>query len=225
MKIYLLLVSTLFLFFQTFAQEKSLSGQVKSEQGEPVPFAVITNKTSGRQVVADANGRYVIKASDADVIQVTSIGFTPADVTVAGAALDISLKRSLVNLGNVTVGSRSLRRTSTETASPVDVIPVTKVMNQLGQVDVNQLLQFVAPSFNSNKQSGADGADHVDPATLRGLGPDQTLVLVNGKRRHQSALVNLYGTRGRGNTGTDLNTIPAAAIECFGILISLFIRF
>ncbi|RZK25332.1 MAG: TonB-dependent receptor, partial [Hymenobacter sp.] len=65
---------------------------------------------------------------------------------------------------------------------------------------------------------GADGADHVDPATLRGLGPDQTLVLVNGKRWHQSSLVNLFGTRGRGNTGTDLNTIPAASIERIEIL-------
>lgn len=59
-------------------------------------------------------------------------------------------------------------------------------------------------------------ADHIDPATIRGLVPDQTLVLLNGKRRHQSSLINVYGTRGRGNTGTDLNTIPAAAIERIG---------
>ena len=83
---------------------------------------------------------------------------------------------------------------------------------------MNQLLQFAAPSFNSNRQTGSDGADHVDPASLRGLGPDQTLVLINGKRRHQSALVNLFGSRGRGNTGTDLNAIPAAAIERIEIL-------
>src|SRR5205085_9007631 len=70
----------------------------------------------------------------------------------------------------------------------------------------------------SNKQSGSDGADHIDPATLRGLGPDQTLVLINGKRRHQSSLINLFGTRGRGNTGTDLNAIPAAAIDRVEIL-------
>lgn len=80
------------------------------------------------------------------------------------------------------------------------------------------MLQYVAPSFNSNKQSGADGVDHIDPATLRGLGPDQTLVLINGKRRHQSSLINLFGSRGRDNTGTDLNAIPISAIDHIEIL-------
>ena len=116
------------------------------------------------------------------------------------------------------VGTRSLNRSVTDSPSPVDIIDVQQVTARTGQLDVNQLLQFVAPSFNSNRQTGADGADHVDPASLRGLGPDQTLVLVNGKRWHQSALVNLFGSRGRGNTGTDLNTIPAASIERIEIL-------
>lgn len=89
---------------------------------------------------------------------------------------------------------------------------------QSGKVEVNELLQYAAPSFNANKQSGSDGADHVDPASLRGLGSDQTLVLINGKRRHQSSLINLFGTRGRGNTGTDLNAIPASSIKRIEIL-------
>lgn len=205
--------------FSSIAQDRSISGQIKNKNGEPVPYAVIVNKTQGRQVVADGNGRFVIQGTSGDVLQVTSIGYKETTTGVSAAeVIDIEMVRSVVDLGNVTVGSRSMRRTATETASPVDVIPVSKVMNQLGQVDVNQILQFVAPSFNSNRQSGSDGSDHVDPATLRGLGPDQTLVLVNGKRRHQSSLVNLYGTRGRGNTGTDLNAIPAAAIERIEIL-------
>ena len=105
-----------------------------------------------------------------------------------------------------------------ETPVAIDIIDVREVTNAVGQLDVNQLLHYVAPSFNANKQSGADGADHIDPATLRGLGPDQTLVLINGKRRHQSSLINIFGSRGRGNTGTDLNAIPAAAIERIEIL-------
>src|SRR5699024_11026205 len=80
------------------------------------------------------------------------------------------------------------------------------------------LLQFSAPSFNSNQQSGSDGSDAVDAATLRGMGPDQTLVLINGKRYHESSLINLFGTKGRGNTGTDLNAIPVAAIKRVEIL-------
>ncbi|MCP4605167.1 MAG: TonB-dependent receptor [Proteobacteria bacterium] len=119
----------------------------------------------------------------------------------------------------VIVGSRRIQdRSVIESPVAVDFLQMDEIATQTGQLDINQLLQYVAPSFNSNRQSGADGADHIDPATLRGLGPDQTLVLVNGKRRHQSSLINVFGTRGRGNTGTDLNTIPIAAIERIEIL-------
>lgn len=116
------------------------------------------------------------------------------------------------------VGSRNSKRTVVNTAVPIDIINVKEVTTQSGKIEINELLQYVAPSFNANKQSGSDGADHVDPASLRGMGPDQTLVLINGKRRHQSSLINLFGTRGRGNTGTDLNTIPASAIKRIEIL-------
>ncbi|MDD7915217.1 TonB-dependent receptor [Polaribacter sp. MSW5] len=93
-----------------------------------------------------------------------------------------------------------------------------KTASKSSQVEINQFLQYVIPSFNATKQSGADGADHIDPATIRGLGPDQTLVLINGKRRHQASLINLYGTRGRGNSGTDLNAIPISAIKRIELL-------
>ncbi|MBF8457358.1 TonB-dependent receptor [Kaistella sp. G5-32] len=126
---------------------------------------------------------------------------------------------SVQGIDEVTVtGSRNKKRTAIDTPVPVDVIDVKQISQATGQVDVNQLLQFAAPSFNSNKQSGSDGADAVDPATLRGLGPDQTLVLLNGKRYHQSSLVNLFGTKGRGNSGTDMNTIPLDAIKRIEVL-------
>lgn len=115
-------------------------------------------------------------------------------------------------------GSRNKKRTVVDTPVPIDVIDIKQVSQSTGQVEVNQLLQFSAPSFNSNKQSGSDGADAVDPATLRGLGPDQTLLLLNGKRYHQSSLINLFGTKGRGNTGSDMNTIPIAAIKRIEVL-------
>lgn len=115
-------------------------------------------------------------------------------------------------------GSRNKKRTVINTPVPIDVIDIKQVSQATGQVEVNQLLQFAAPSFNSNKQSGSDGADAVDPATLRGLGPDQTLLLLNGKRYHQSSLINLFGTKGRGNTGYDMNTIPIGAIKRIEVL-------
>jgi iron complex outermembrane receptor protein len=118
----------------------------------------------------------------------------------------------------IEVGSRSPERSRTDTPVPVDVVPIEEIADETGQLDLGQLLQFVAPSFNSNRQSGSDGSDHIDAATLRGLGPDQVLVLINGKRRHTSSLVYIFGTRGRGNVGTDLNSIPVSAIERIEIL-------
>lgn len=126
-------------------------------------------------------------------------------------------KESKIEEVSVT-GSRNKKRTVTNTPVPVDVIDIKQVSQSTGQIEVNQLLQFSAPSFNSNKQSGSDGADAVDPATLRGLGPDQTLLLLNGKRYHQSSLINLFGTKGRGNTGSDMNTIPIGAIKRIEVL-------
>lgn len=116
------------------------------------------------------------------------------------------------------VGSKKTTKTVENSAVPVDIINIKEVTTQSGKLEINELLQYVTPSFNANKQSGSDGADHTDPASLRGMGPDQTLVLINGKRRHQSSLINLFGTRGRGNTGTDLNAIPVSAIKRIEIL-------
>jgi iron complex outermembrane receptor protein len=118
------------------------------------------------------------------------------------------------------VGSRRAIASSsaTDTTLPVDVISLSKVAESGGQFDLAQSLQFISPSFNSTRQTGADGADLVDSAALRGLGSDQTLVLVNGKRHHTTALVNVFGARNRGNTGTDLNTIPMMAINNVTVL-------
>ena len=93
-----------------------------------------------------------------------------------------------------------------------------EIASQGPQVNLNQILNMVAPSFTSNTTTVADGTDHIDPAQLRGLGPDQVLVLVNGKRRHTSSLVNINGSPGRGSVGTDLNAIPAFAIEKIEVL-------
>ncbi|MBC3870801.1 TonB-dependent receptor [Undibacterium oligocarboniphilum] len=116
------------------------------------------------------------------------------------------------------VGSRRVNSSATETPLPVDFIAVNKAAEQGGQFDLAQTLANISPSFNSTRQTGADGADLVDSAALRGLGSDQTLVLVNGKRRHTVSLVNLFGARNRGNTGTDMNAIPVMAISNVQVL-------
>jgi len=116
------------------------------------------------------------------------------------------------------VGSRRTNASATDTTVPVDFIPLAKINETNPQFDLSQSLQYISPSFTSTRQTGADGADLIDSASLRGLGSDQTLVLVNGKRRHTTALVNLFGARNRGNTGTDLNTLPMLAIDNVQVL-------
>ena len=98
----------------------------------------------------------------------------------------------------VVVGTRSEGRTALETTAPVDVVDVSALENT-GITELNAALAYTLPSFNFPSPSITDGTDHVRPATLRGLGPDQTLVLVNSRRRHSSALVNLGGSVGRGS--------------------------
>src|SRR5690606_8275037 len=94
-----------------------------------------------------------------------------------------SLKNN--ELSEVTIiGSRSKNRVKTDVPVPVDVFNVSEITKGAPQTSVTQILNYVAPSFTSNPTSTADATDHVDPAQLRGLGPDQVLILVNGKRRH-----------------------------------------
>lgn len=117
------------------------------------------------------------------------------------------------------VGSRGGARSKLESAVPVDVININTLNNSTAKPDLMSQLNQSVPSFNYNKQSGSDGADAIDFASLRGLGFDQTLVLVNGVRRHMSAYVDPgESTRGRGQSGTDLNAIPEAAIDHVEIL-------
>ncbi|MFC4162978.1 TonB-dependent receptor plug domain-containing protein [Epilithonimonas zeae] len=118
----------------------------------------------------------------------------------------------------VLVGSRSGGRSKADSPVPVDVFNLKDIQQSLPQTNINQILNTIAPSFTSTIQTNADGSDHSDPAQLRGLGPDQTLVLVNGKRRHNSALVNVNGAPGRGTVGTDLNAIPAFALSRIEVL-------
>ncbi len=116
----------------------------------------------------------------------------------------------------VVTGSR-VPRSADDTPVPVDVLTGTELQN-MGVAELDQAIALVAPSFNAARQTIADGTDHLNPASLRGLGPDQVLVLVNGKRRHSTALVHVNGTFGRGTVGVDLNAIPVSAIERIEIL-------
>ena len=210
----------LLLSFSSIIAQKSISGVVKDQTGSNLPGVNIIEKGTNNGVSTDLDGKYVIKVKEGATLVFSYIGYKTTEKQATNSVINVTLNSEGGEILSdvVIVGSRNTKRTVVNTAVPIDIINMRDVSTQSGKLEINELLQYVAPSFNANKQSGSDGADHVDPATLRGLGPDQTLVLINGKRRHQSSLINLFGTRGRGNTGTDLNAIPAASIKRIEIL-------
>jgi iron complex outermembrane receptor protein len=215
-----LLFILLFLNATLFFGQKEVTGTVTDKVGVPLPGVNIIEKGSSNGVSTNFDGSYSIKVKEGATLVFSYVGFANEEKKVDSSnKVNCILKSEGNELQEIQiVGSRNVKRTVINSAVPIDVLDVKELTTQSGKLEINELLQYVAPSFNANKQSGSDGADHVDPASLRGMGPDQTLVLINGKRRHQSSLINLFGTRGRGNTGTDLNTIPASSIKRIEIL-------
>jgi iron complex outermembrane receptor protein len=221
----IVLFSFLFISFVISAQNAMIRGTVKDPNGAGLAGASVVLGGTKYGTVTDASGNYLLKVSPGTyTLIITFIGMEVQRKSVTVATDGVSENnfdmKPTGELVQVTItGSRSTTpRSRLQTPVPVDVIPISQVINDVGQVDLNQIMTFAAPSFQSARQTISDGTDHVDPAQLRGLGPDQVLVLINGKRRHQSALVNVNGTVNRGTVGTDLNAIPANAIERIEIL-------
>jgi len=213
-----------FITVNTMAQTASLRGSVRDANGLPMAGASVILEGTKRGTVTDASGNYELKVSPGTytlIISYVGVMTQRKQVTVAGGAVSENIFE-MQNSGDlnrvIVVGSRSsISRSRTQTPVPVDVI-TNRELNMTGQVEPTQMINFVAPSYNSSRQTVADGTDHIDPATIRGLGPDQTLVLIDGKRRYNTALLNVNGTIGRGSVGTDLNAIPAVAIDRIEVL-------
>lgn len=208
------------------AQERSVvTGLVVvRDSGQPIAGATVEIPALGLSATTDDQGRYTIplappRALD-ERITITAAFDGMATVThtlVAGTgplAQNFALAAGFQEL--VVVGSRATGAAA-DKAVPVDILTAEDIA-RTGAMETMQALEMLAPSFNFPRPTLSDGTDSVRPATLRGLGPDQVLVLVNGKRRHQTALVHVNNTVGRGSTGVDLNAIPISAIERIEIL-------
>lgn len=223
-RVLLFSISLLMLCSLSFSQS-TISGKVTDENGEALLGATIQIGGTTTGVVSGLGGNYLLDVEAGSyVLNVSYVGFKGETSRVSvltgeNKIVNFTLSEGTALSEVVIVGSRNQNgRTVLETPVPIDVIRVEDMAILSPQLNVNQLLNFVAPSFTSNTQTISDGTDHIDPASLRGLGPDQVLVLINGKRRHNSSLVNVNGTFGRGSVGTDLNAIPIAAIEKIEVL-------
>ena len=198
----------------------SISGAVTTRaDGLSMPGAVVSVVGSTATTTTDTSGRYTLQVPRSLVrdgqlqLKVDAPGLPPSLTAIAvnAASLTADVALSLGFAENITVGSR-IAGAEAEKAVPVDVITPDQIASS-GYAETAQVIQSLAASFNFPRPTITDGTDTVRPATLRGLGPDQVLVLINGKRRHQSALVHLNGSIGRGSTGVDLNAIPVSAID------------
>ena len=140
--------------------QSTIKGRITDDKGQPIEGITVKEKGSSNGTITDKDGNYTITLkNDNNNLVFSGIGVSETERPSRGrTSLDVTLQSTTTNLGGIEiVGTRSLRRSATETAVPVDIIPVSRILNTLGQVDINQILQFVAPSFNSNRQSGQMG--------------------------------------------------------------------
>ena len=201
----------------------AVAGRVTSA-GQPLPGATVVLVGTGRGTLARADGAYRLAAPVGRYeIRVRMLGYATIrdSVTVSAGATttkNFELQKSVAALEAVTtLGTRGEARSVIDAPVPIDILSAADI-KATGRTETAQMIQSIAPSFNFPRTSIGDGTDHVRPATLRGLAPDQSLVLLNGKRRHNSALVNVNGFVGRGSAPVDLNAIPASMIDHIEIL-------
>lgn len=204
----------------TEAATPPISGVVKDgKTGEPIVGANVVIKGTQKGATTDINGNFTLEAKEGDILVVSYVGYIIKEISVGSSTtLNISLDEETALLNEVAVvGSRGKPRTDVERPVPVDVINA-KELQLTGQTELGQMAQFTSPSFNSAKYGINGVANYADPATLRGMSPDQVLLLVNGKRRHQFSALNLNVTLGKGTVTTDMNSIPTLAVERLEIL-------
>ena len=203
-----------------------ITGRVTNQDdGSGVANANVMISELKLSATTDRAGRYSLTVPAADAHGQTvelrvigpSIQSKVEKITLSPGAMKKDFAVGLSFQQEVTVGSRA-QGAAAEKAVPVDTITEREIETASGSAETAQIIESIAPSFNFPRPTISDGTDSVRPATLRSLGPDQMLVLVNGKRRHTSALVNVNGTIGRGSTGVDLNAIPASMIEKVEVL-------
>jgi iron complex outermembrane receptor protein len=207
-----------------FAQRATVSGKVADKKTKEPIAARITVTSAKTGIVAKIDGSYSLSlpaGAHQIIVNFPLYKTIKKNITVAAGetqTLNFEMDEDLVGLSEIVVlGTRRADRTVIESPVPIDIVPAAE-MRQSGLTETNQMIQMIVPSFNFPRPAIADGTDALRPATMRGLGPDQTLVLVNGKRRHTTALIHVNGTVGRGSTGVDLNAIPANMIERIEVL-------
>ncbi len=197
---------------------KDVTGKVVDLSGNPLIGATVVIEGTTTGTTTDNDGNFTINVEEGQTLVISYIGYATQRVVVDSSnIMNITLSDG-VELESVTViGSRGKPRTNVDRPVPIDVISVAQ-LQATAQADIGQALHYSAPSFNAVKFGINDLAPLIDPASLRGLAPDQTLLLVNGKRRHKVSFFSLNHGVGKGQLGNDINAIPSAAVKRVEIL-------
>jgi iron complex outermembrane receptor protein len=204
--------------FRFLTIQHTVSGRISDQDGIPLAGANIVEKGTTNGTTTDFDGNFTLIVTDDATLVFSYIGYNTTEQKIAGRnTINISLNEGEQLDEIIMVGNRSKPRTAIESAVPIDNIGVSE-LKSTGQPTVDKMLTYKVPSFNSTNQTVSDATAHFDPADLRGLGPSRTLVLINGKRKNQSALVYINDTPGKGEVGVDLKSIPSAAIERIEVL-------
>ncbi|MEP1095355.1 MAG: TonB-dependent receptor [Cyclobacteriaceae bacterium] len=201
-------------------EDVEVSGRViDTNTGEPIIGATVIIKGTSQGAVTDLNGNFTIDVEQGQTLVISFLGYARQEVVVGGQTnLSISLVEDASNLGSVVIsGSRGRPRTVLESPVAIDNINAS-ALAQSGQYNIEQMINYRVPSYNSSNQTISDATAHFDPSELRNMGPSRTLVLVNGKRKNQSALVYVNDTPGKGEVGVDLKSVPTGAIERIEVL-------
>ncbi|CAM1371459.1 Outer membrane receptor [Tenacibaculum litopenaei] len=198
---------------------QTIKGTVKDATGVPVINASVLQKGTSIGTATDFDGLFVLEVKKLPtVLQISAVGFKTQEITVTNSTpIQVTLKEGILLDQVIITGNRSKPRTVLDSPVPIDNIQAGELVNT-GKTTFDRMLVFKVPSFNAQNQAISDATAHYDPADLRGLGPSRTLVLINGKRKNQSAQVYLNRTPGKGEVGVDLKSIPTAAIERIEVL-------
>ena len=200
------------------ASAAALKVVIQDQNGNAIPEAKIEIGTQ-EQTTDDSGTATFSEVTSAASLTVTALGFSSKRINITTGQTEVTVTLPPIQTIEtvVVVGTRSIGRSALQAPVPIEVVN-REQLSFTGQSETGRVLQMLVPSFNFPSSTISDGTDALRPATLRGLGPDQVLVLVNGKRRHKSALLHVNSSVGRGTAGTDFNAIPAAAIERIEVL-------
>ena len=202
----------------TAVSAETLKVVVQDQNGNAIPEAKV--QVGNQEQATDESGTATFSdITGTQPATVIALGFSSKRMSVTADETERTVVLTPIQTieSVVVVGTRSIGRRALQAPVPIEVIN-REQLSLTGQSETGRVLQMLVPSFNFSSSTISDGTDALRPATLRGLGPDQTLVLVNGKRRHKSALLHVNTSVGRGTAGTDFNAIPSGAIERIEVL-------